>query len=118
MGKRTVVDGQVGPYVWTSYKETKNRAQNLGYFFAQQSFKEHECIGLYAVNRQEWIIGEYACYTRDLITVPLYDTLGSEAIQHIVNQTELKLVVASLNKVCLLLYLCAYGFHDGGRSNP
>ena len=33
-------------------------------------------VGLYAMNRPEWIISEYACYAQNLCTVPLYDTLG------------------------------------------
>ncbi len=32
------------------------------------------------------------------MTVPLYDTLGTEAIQHIVNQTEMTMLLASRDK--------------------
>jgi long-subunit acyl-CoA synthetase (AMP-forming) len=40
-----------------------------------------------------------------LITVPLYDTLGTEAIQHIVNQTELVVIFASGDKVLAQVFL-------------
>ena len=33
------------------------------------------------------------------ITVPLYDTLGKEAIEHIINETEIATIVASKDKV-------------------
>jgi long-chain acyl-CoA synthetase len=37
-------------------------------------------VGLFSVNRAEWMMGEYACFMQSFITVPLYDTLGVEAI--------------------------------------
>ncbi|MEQ2178278.1 hypothetical protein GOODEAATRI_012392 [Goodea atripinnis] len=42
------------------------------------------------LNRQslgvKWIIGELACYTYSMVAVPLYDTLGPEALVFIINQ--------------------------------
>lgn len=35
-----------------------------------------ECIGLYFINRPEWIIVDHACSAYSYISVPLYDTLG------------------------------------------
>lgn len=61
---------------------------------------ESKCaVGLYSVNRPEWVIAEYACYSSNFITVPLYDTLGEEAIEHICGQTEMRVVVASNDMV-------------------
>lgn len=34
----------------------------------------------------QWIIGELACYTYSMVAVPLYDTLGPEALVFIINQ--------------------------------
>lgn len=34
----------------------------------------------------QWIIGEQACYTYSMVAVPLYDTLGPEALVFIINQ--------------------------------
>lgn len=34
-----------------------------------------------------------------LVTVPIYDTLGEASIEHICNQTEMKYLFASKNKV-------------------
>lgn len=39
------------------------------------------CIGYW-----QWIIGELACYTYSMVAVPLYDTLGPEALVFIINQ--------------------------------
>lgn len=44
-------------------------------------------------------MGEYACYALNYVTVPLYDTLGDDAIVHICNQTEMKVAIVSVQKV-------------------
>jgi hypothetical protein len=48
---------------------------------------------------------ELACYRKAFIIVALYDTLGEEAIEYIVNQTEMKYIVATADKVQRLLGL-------------
>jgi long-chain acyl-CoA synthetase len=34
------------------------------------------CVGLYMINRPEWVVTELACGSYSYISVPLYDTLG------------------------------------------
>lgn len=34
----------------------------------------------------QWIIGELACYTYSMVVVPLYDTLGPEALVFIIDR--------------------------------
>ena len=41
--------------------------------------------------------------TLSFVTVPLYDTLGVEAIEHIINEAEISVVVLSSDKVKILL---------------
>lgn len=36
--------------------------------------------------RSQWIIAELACYTYSMVAVPLYDTLGPEALVFIIDQ--------------------------------
>lgn len=42
---------------------------------------------------------EYASYRQGFMIVALYDTLGAEAIEYIVNQTEMEFIVASADKL-------------------
>ena len=37
---------------------------------------------------RQWIISELACYTYSMVVVPLYDTLGPDAIRFIINTGE------------------------------
>lgn len=55
------------------------------------------------MNRLEWVLGEYACYTQSMVACPLYDTLGDEAIEHIINQTEMKVILLTSDKAKYLV---------------
>uniref|UniRef100_A0AC11BRE2 Acyl-CoA synthetase long chain family member 1 n=1 Tax=Ovis aries TaxID=9940 RepID=A0AC11BRE2_SHEEP len=53
---------------------------------------------------KQWVIIEQGCFTYSMVIVPLYDTLGTEAITYIINKAELSLVfVDKPEKANLLL---------------
>jgi long-subunit acyl-CoA synthetase (AMP-forming) len=45
------------------------------------------------------VIAEQACYANNMITVPIYDTLGDESMIHIFSQTDMEIAFASADKV-------------------
>lgn len=51
------------------------------------------CVCLF-MGHLQWIIGELACYTYSMVAVPLYDTLGPEALVFIINQGNWRLSCA------------------------
>jgi len=60
-------------------------------------------MGIYSINRPEWVITDFAASFNSMITVPLYDTLGLQALQYIINQVEMKVCCASNDKAKKLL---------------
>ncbi|NXO74264.1 ACSL1 ligase, partial [Phainopepla nitens] len=82
------------PYEWISYKEVADRAEHVGSALLHRGFKPShvQYIGIFSQNRPEWVIIEQACYAFSMVVVPLYDTLGAEAITYIVNKADLSLV--------------------------
>lgn len=52
-------------------------------------------IGLWSVNRPEWLISDMACAAYGLYTVALYDTLGPNAVEYVVNHSEMETVICS-----------------------
>uniref|UniRef100_A0A674AM18 Arachidonate--CoA ligase n=1 Tax=Salmo trutta TaxID=8032 RepID=A0A674AM18_SALTR len=75
------------PYQWISYTEVAEQAQVLGSGLLGKGCQPNpeQFVGIFAQNRPEWIISELACYTFSMAVVPLYDTLGEEAMVHILN---------------------------------
>uniref|UniRef100_A0A668AWY6 Arachidonate--CoA ligase n=1 Tax=Myripristis murdjan TaxID=586833 RepID=A0A668AWY6_9TELE len=99
-GLRIAGDGQClgfrkpgQPYQWISYTEVAEQAQVLGSGLLAKGCQPNpqQFVGIFAQNRPEWIISELACYTYSMAVVPLYDTLGLEAMVHIL--TEISLVI-------------------------
>ncbi|KAJ0016135.1 hypothetical protein NQD34_014425 [Periophthalmus magnuspinnatus] len=83
------------PYQWLKYKQVADRAEHLGSGLIHKGLKpgSNTFIGIFAQNRPEWIISELACYTYSMVAVPLYDTLGPEALVFIIEQADISLVV-------------------------
>lgn len=48
-----------------------------------------EVIGIVSINREEWIVTDLACNLLDITSVPLYETLGDEMLNIILDQTEM-----------------------------
>ncbi|XP_033005580.1 long-chain-fatty-acid--CoA ligase 5 [Lacerta agilis] len=83
------------PYQWLSYQQVLDRAEHLGSGLLHKGCKPSvdEFIGIFAQNRPEWVISELACYTYSMVAVPLYDTLGSDAIVYIINKADIATVI-------------------------
>uniref|UniRef100_A0A3Q2CKM1 Long-chain-fatty-acid--CoA ligase n=1 Tax=Cyprinodon variegatus TaxID=28743 RepID=A0A3Q2CKM1_CYPVA len=62
---------------------------------------------------KQWIIGELACYTYSMVAVPLYDTLGPEALVFIINQAEISTVLCDNQKKAEALLLN----HEKGQTS-
>jgi len=59
-------------------------------------------VGIYAKNCEEWLMVDLACLMSDVTSVTLYDTLGAESTEYIVNQCELKTIFCTADKIELL----------------
>ncbi|NXK94162.1 ACSL5 ligase, partial [Formicarius rufipectus] len=97
------------PYQWLTYKQVIDRVQHLGSGLLQKGCQAstNQYVGIFAQNRPEWTISEYACYAYSMVAVPLYDTLGPEAIVYIVNKADISVVICDTpEKAQVLLKNC------------
>ncbi|XP_072559777.1 long-chain-fatty-acid--CoA ligase 5 isoform X1 [Paramormyrops kingsleyae] len=100
------------PYHWLKYKQVLRRAEQLGSGLLYQGLtpSQEQFVGIFAQNRPEWIIAELACYTYSMVVVPLYDTLGPEALVFIINRAEISTVICDKpDKAETLLANCEKG---------
>ncbi|KAI9703063.1 MAG: hypothetical protein M1820_005935 [Bogoriella megaspora] len=97
-----------GKYVWEDYLTIQQRRTNFGNGIVNLhkeigvTGKQYP-VGLWCQNRPEWQITDLACASQGLFTVSLYETLGPDATQFIINHAELSCVVTSLNHIPVLL---------------
>jgi long-chain acyl-CoA synthetase len=107
LGHRAMNGGVAGDYQWQSYNQVFARMKNVGYSLVDRGYKPGSNIGLFSINRPEWVISEYGCFWGGIVTVPLYDTLGDEAIEFIVQRTEMPAIFASSDKAAVLVKIAA-----------
>ncbi|XP_063818636.1 long-chain-fatty-acid--CoA ligase 5 isoform X2 [Pseudophryne corroboree] len=97
------------PYQWMTYKQVADRAEFLGSGLIKKGCNPSpdQYIGVFSQNRPEVVIAELACYSYSMVVVPLYDTLGPEAIVFIVNRADLSVVICDkADKALILLSNC------------
>lgn len=83
------------PYKWLKYSEVDTIAQEVGSGFMELGLEpgKEDFVGIFARNRVEWMLTEVATNGYSMVNVPLYETLGAEAISFILVQTSLRVVI-------------------------
>lgn len=89
-------------YIWKTYEEVYNESL----LFARGVDKmglcpkvtteydgEFKFLGIYSRNRVEWMIADLGSHANSVTVVTIYDTLGDQAIEFILEQTQLTTVV-------------------------
>ncbi|KAJ4340294.1 medium-chain fatty acid-CoA ligase faa2 [Didymella glomerata] len=100
-----------GAYVWENYEQIAERRKNFGaglvHLHRQAGVTKPKQfgVGLWCQNRPEWQITDLACMSQALYTVSIYDTLGPDTTEYIINHAELTCVVTGMNHVTQLLKL-------------
>ncbi|KAK9474252.1 eukaryotic long-chain fatty acid CoA synthetase (LC-FACS) [Dipodascopsis tothii] len=97
-----------GDFEWDTYAQTWQKLTHVGSGLVAlaKTFKgvpEKFAVALFAPNRPEWVLTELACNAYSLYSVTLYDSLGANASQYILNVTEAPVLVASLNNIIQIL---------------
>ncbi|KAJ9550522.1 hypothetical protein OSB04_014567 [Centaurea solstitialis] len=72
-------------YQWMTYREAGIARLEIGSGLGS-------CVGLYFNNRPEWVIADHACSAYSYISVPLYDTLGPDAVKFVVNHAAVQVI--------------------------
>ena len=65
--------------------------------------EHYKFLGIYGKNTEEWVMTEIACWHISTAIIPLYDTLGEEALEFITQQTALRTIVLSEDKISNVL---------------
>ena len=104
---------KLGKYQWQKFREVKKLVSNLAKGLIANDLTSEcsddnytlRCVGIFAKNSAKWIITDLACAYSDTTCVTLYDTLGEESTAYIINQTELKTIFCTADKIPALAKL-------------
>lgn len=95
-------------YFWKTYGDCKDFAEALGSGMIKLNLATHvnewnnlsmNLVGIFAKNREEWLVLEYANFLYNNTMVPFYDTLGQESIGFILEQTNLETIFCAASAV-------------------
>ncbi|KAL8524688.1 hypothetical protein ACS0TY_014333 [Phlomoides rotata] len=103
LGSRVREDGTVGEYRWITYGDAAKSRSAIGSALIRRGIQKGSCVGLYFVNRPEWVVVDHACSAYSFISVPLYDTLGPEAVKYIVNHAAVQAIFCVPQTLDILL---------------
>jgi long-chain acyl-CoA synthetase len=96
-------DGTPGPYRWMTYKQSYDTRACLSAGLLASGVTPNDHVGLFSINCTEWCLLESAMTRVSLVSVPLYDTLGPDAVRFICNHAELSAVCVSAACLPVLL---------------
>lgn len=94
--------GPDGAYVWLTYKETAARSADIASAMAAVGVGPHGRAGVYGANCPDWMIAMQACNRMTIYCVPLYDSLGENAIEYILHHSESTIVFTQSEKFGML----------------
>ncbi|TMW66575.1 hypothetical protein Poli38472_014877 [Pythium oligandrum] len=93
-GTRKIVNGQAREYEWITYNQALAYVEAIASGLTKFArLKRGDMVGIFSKNRAEWCLSSHACDRMTYTLVPLYDTLGADAVPYIVNHTELTTII-------------------------
>eukprot|EP01083_Nonionella_stella_P071427 191833_1 len=101
-----------GTYAFDSYKVVQQQVYALANGLRSLNLPGKSNIGIYASNRAEWMITNFANWNLSYRTVALYDTLGASAVQYIVYHAECEVIFVQKNKLKHLFEAVRSGTND------
>ncbi|KAF4042744.1 AMP-binding enzyme [Phytophthora infestans] len=114
MGVQPLVDGAVQPFTWLTYEQVSDRITNIGAGMMHLDLLPRiggengdRMLAIYMKNAIDWVLVEHAAYAYNAIVVALYDSLGPDSTQFILNQTEIATIVCTAAELPKLTQVCS-----------
>ena len=102
IGHRKQIGGEFEKkYTWETYGQVEEIAKQIGSGIINLGLTEEKAqylnykikfVSIYGKNTREWLLVDTANILYGFTTMPIYDTLGVEATEHMLNETELTTV--------------------------
>ncbi|KAJ6828527.1 long chain acyl-CoA synthetase 4-like [Iris pallida] len=99
LGRREIVNGKPGKYVWLTYKQVYDIVMKVGASIRSCGVEKGGRCGIFGANSTEWVISMEACNAHGIYCVPLYDTLGAGTIEFVICHAEVQIVFVEEKKI-------------------
>lgn len=92
-------NGIAGDYQYITYSQLKDQALAIASAISQSGVDPSSKVGIYSANNVEWMVCIRATDAISCTVVPIYDSLGEQAVEHIVKHSELEIAFVESNKL-------------------
>lgn len=98
-------------FAWETYGQIDIRRRHIGSALATLFEKgelgggELETVGIWSPNRPEWQLIDIALQSYNKVSVSLYDTLGKDSVEYIINHSHLTVIFSTSDHIPNLLKL-------------
>ena len=103
-----------GKYIWKSWAQIYELSKLFLYgiskfnlcpeiYVDEEKNEKMRFLGFYSRTREEWMVGSLGCQLDSITLVTIYDTLGINSIEYILNQTELTAMLVESNNLEMIL---------------
>ena len=83
-------------YKWITYNEAKRFVKNIATsLYHQDGIRKGGKVGIFFINRTEWVLLDHACSSMSAITVPIGFDEPEKSILHICNDVQLEIIFTS-----------------------
>ncbi|EFJ51208.1 hypothetical protein VOLCADRAFT_73402 [Volvox carteri f. nagariensis] len=104
LGKRDKNEkGEAGPFVFKTYAEVHKEVVQAASALRALGVEPSQRVGVFGANCPEWMVAMQACNRMSLQCVPLYDSLGENAVEYIINHSESVAAFCSTQKLPALV---------------
>ena len=94
-------------YDWITFEDVSTKSHSLAVGIERMGLapttfaegKDWKMIGILAKNQPNWVISLLANMENSITTIPLYDTLGPQAMSFILNETEISTIITSQDHI-------------------
>ena len=92
-----------GKYVGITYEELMNSIGAVAEGIKKLGICKGDKVGIFSYNRPEWVIADLAVLRIGGIVVPIYHTLPSSHVKHIINDSNTKLIFVETAPLLVLV---------------
>ncbi|KAJ2621473.1 medium-chain fatty acid-CoA ligase faa2 [Coemansia spiralis] len=104
-GYRPIIDGMgnAGPYKWITWDLFHERFVNFASGLRLLGVQPGDRVGILMDNSIEWVLTEFAALYHRIISVPMYVSLGQSALERLINEVDMNVIVCSSDNARIIL---------------
>ncbi|KAI8475864.1 MAG: hypothetical protein J3K34DRAFT_17054 [Monoraphidium minutum] len=92
LGHRPIIKGEAQAYEYQTFGQVSARVARAATALKGLGLAAKDKVAVLSINCPDWMVAMQACNRNNFVCVPLYETLGEDAIEYILGHSEARVV--------------------------